>query len=88
MPHHTILRALALLALTGTGAAAQTPARPPVRQLPAPSATSADVLGSLAGIRHLPDGNVLVNDQAGRRVLLAERRRQANLEAVQAPAFD
>jgi hypothetical protein len=66
------LRTVLLLPLAASTAGAQTAARPPVRQLPAPSATSADVLGSLAGVRHLPNGNVLVNDQAGRRVLLLD----------------
>ena len=51
---------------------AQAQARPTVRMLPAPSATSAEVLSSLAAVRHLPSGNVLVNDQAGRRILLLD----------------
>ncbi|MFL5606763.1 MAG: hypothetical protein ACJ8AD_09990 [Gemmatimonadaceae bacterium] len=72
MKHQPILRTLTLLSLTVTAAGAQTANRPPVRQLPTPTATSADVLGSLAAVRHLPDGNVLVNDQAGRRLLLLD----------------
>ena len=62
---------LILVGVAGS-ASAQAPARPPVRQLPTPSATSADALGSLAAVRHLPSGNVLVNDQAGRRILLLD----------------
>jgi hypothetical protein len=61
-----------LIAVTASSVQAQTPARPPIRQLPPPSATSVDVLGSLAAVRHLPNGNVLVNDQAGRRLLLLD----------------
>jgi hypothetical protein len=72
MPHQSIRRVLTLLSLTATSIGAQTVSRPPVRQLPTPSATSADVLGSLAAVRHLPNGNVLVNDQAGRRLLLLD----------------
>ncbi len=44
----------------------------PVRQLPAPVATSSEVLGSLAAIRQLPGGNILVNDQVARRLLLLD----------------
>lgn len=51
---------------------AQTAARKtPVRQLSSPT-LSADVLRSLAAVRHLPNGNVLVHDQVGRRVLLMD----------------
>jgi hypothetical protein len=67
-----LLQAAIVLALGATIASAQTSARPPVRQLPTPSSTSIDVLGSLAAVRHLPSGNVLVNDQAGRRILLLD----------------
>jgi hypothetical protein len=55
--------------------AAQAPAKsaaPPVRPLPAPTATSTDSLGSIAAVRQLPNGNVLVNDQARRRVVLMD----------------
>jgi hypothetical protein len=51
---------------------AQTAANVPVRPLPAPTAVSTEALGSLAAVRQLPDGKVLVNDQAGRRVLLMD----------------
>ena len=47
-------------------------AKVPIRQLGTPVATSSEVLGSLAAVRHLPNGNVLVNDQARRRVLLLD----------------
>ena len=55
--------------------AAQAPAKvaaAPVRQLPAPTATSTDSLGSVAAVRQLSNGNVLVNDQARRRVVLMD----------------
>lgn len=55
--------------------AAQAPAKSaaaPVRALPAPAATSTDSLGSIAAVRQLPNGNVLVNDQARRRVVLMD----------------
>ena len=55
-------------------ARAQTAVAPtiPIRQLPAASATSTDSLGSVAAVRQLPSGNVLVNDQARRRVVLMD----------------
>ena len=70
-------RALLVLALTATAAtvsAAQSPfvAKIPLRQLPAASATSTDSIGSVAAVRQLPNGNVLVNDQARRRVVLLD----------------
>lgn len=43
-----------------------------LRQLAAPAAVSAESLGSLAAVRQLSNGNVLVNDQARRRVLLMD----------------
>ena len=52
--------------------AAQSPAKILVRPLPAPSATSTETVRSLAAVRQLPNGNVLVNDQVGRRVLLMD----------------
>ncbi|MEO7714454.1 MAG: hypothetical protein ABIV10_16195 [Gemmatimonadaceae bacterium] len=52
--------------------AAQSPAKIPVRPLPAPSATSTETVRSLAAVRQLPNGNLLVNDQVGRRVLLMD----------------
>lgn len=43
-----------------------------LRQLPAAVATSTDSIGSVAAVRQLPNGNVLVNDQARRRVVLMD----------------
>jgi hypothetical protein len=66
-------RAGALLLVAST-AVAQSPAMPkiPVRQLPAATATSTDSIGSVAAVRQLPNGNVLLNDQARRRVVLLD----------------
>ena len=63
--------------LTAVSLGAQTPSSAvkagiPVRQLATPAATSTEALGSLAAVRQLPNGNVLVNDQARRRVLLMD----------------
>ena len=69
------MKSLLLLAFAAAPLAAQAPARSaaaPVRALPAPAATSTDSLGSIAAVRQLPNGNVLVNDQARRRVLLMD----------------
>jgi hypothetical protein len=67
-----IQRIIAPILIAGA-ASAQTPAetRIPVRQLGA-TVTGTEVLRSLAAVRQLPNGNVLVNDQAGRRVLLMD----------------
>ena len=43
--------------------------RPPVRQLGAVTARSAETFTSVAGVRALTNGSVLVNDVAGRRVV-------------------
>jgi hypothetical protein len=64
------LIALSLLA-AGPLPAQGAPQKIPVRQLPAP-VVSAEALRTLAAVRHLPNGNVLVHDQGGRRVLLMD----------------
>ncbi len=43
------------------------------RQLPTAMATSTDSIGSVAAVRQLPNGNVLVNDQARRRVIMLDK---------------
>ncbi|MDB4913986.1 MAG: hypothetical protein JWM95_1630 [Gemmatimonadetes bacterium] len=43
-----------------------------VRQLPAAVATTSDSIGSVASVRQLSNGNILVNDQARRRVVLMD----------------
>jgi hypothetical protein len=63
--------ALALSAVHVAGAQTA-PAKVVTRQLAAPTATSEEILGSLAAVRQLPNGNVLVNDQARRRVVMLD----------------
>ena len=63
------MKSLLLLLLPAFPLAAQ---KIVVRPLPAPTATSTETVRSLAAVRQLPNGNVLVNDQAGRRVLLMD----------------
>ena len=65
------MKSLPLLLLSATALSAQTP-KVAIRPLPAPTATSTETVRSLAAVRQLPNGNVLVNDQAGRRVLLMD----------------
>jgi hypothetical protein len=67
----TLLRLAALGCAAASPLAAQS-AKVATRPLPAPTATSTETVRSLAAVRHLPNGNVLVNDQAGRRVLLLD----------------
>ena len=78
------LRALTLaISVAGVaGAQAQATATPSpstgaakivTRQLPVAMATSTDTIGSVAAVRQLPNGNVLVNDQARRRVIMLDR---------------
>ena len=43
---------------------------PPVRQLGPVTAVAKEPLGAISGVRQLPDGNVIVNDIVGRRVLM------------------
>ena len=68
------LSSAGVLLLVAATAVAQTPTTPkiPVRQLPAATATSSDSIGSVAAVRQLPNGNVLLNDQARRRVVLLD----------------
>ena len=67
-----------ILCITAAGAAgaqmapAPTATKVTLRQLPAAVATSTDSIGSVAAVRQLPNGNVLVNDQARRRVVLLD----------------
>jgi hypothetical protein len=68
--------ALALMLATTAVAGAQAPSAPSrivTRQLAAPVAKSDEILGSLAAVRQLPNGNVLVNDQARHRVLMLDK---------------
>jgi hypothetical protein len=67
---HSLI-ALSLLAVAGSLPAQSATPKISVRQLPAP-VVSAEPLRSLAAVRHLPNGNVIVHDQGGRRVLLMD----------------
>lgn len=63
----------AVLSAAAAGAGAQQPAaKVAVRPLGPAVATSVETIGSLAAVRQLPGGNLLVNDQARRRVLLLD----------------
>lgn len=66
------LYAALVLALFTTTASAQT-AKVVVRQLPAASATSTEEIASIAAVRYLANGNVLVNDQTRHRVILLDK---------------
>lgn len=68
MIRSVLLRSSALLALTAFTAAAQQ--RPPIRQLGAVTAKSAETFNNLVSVRPLSNGSVLVNDVAGRRVIM------------------
>ncbi|MGI9043472.1 MAG: hypothetical protein ACR2GK_05020 [Gemmatimonadaceae bacterium] len=61
-----LVAAFVPLLLVATAEAQQ---RPPVRQLGAVTARSAETFTSVAGVRALSNGSVLVNDVAGRRVI-------------------
>lgn len=61
-----------ILLLVAAPLGAQATTKLPVRPLPAPTATSKETVRSLAAVRQLASGNVLVNDQAGRRVVLMD----------------
>ncbi|MGK2962491.1 MAG: hypothetical protein ACSLFK_10145 [Gemmatimonadaceae bacterium] len=64
-----VLRLAAALAPLILAAAAEAQQRPPVRQLGAVTARSAETFASVAGVRALSNGSVLVNDVSGRRVI-------------------
>ena len=55
-----------------TGAPPRAVMGPPIRQISTASAVSKDRIGSIMGVRELPDGRVLVNDGASRRLLLMD----------------
>ncbi|HEY0997848.1 MAG TPA: hypothetical protein VGD77_17795, partial [Gemmatimonadaceae bacterium] len=58
--------------IAAPAAGAQTPATLPIRQLPPATTRSAESFGTIAGIRQLPGGRVLVNEPIKRRVLLLD----------------
>src|SRR5690349_15746340 len=45
---------------------------PPIRRIETASAVSTEQLGSITSVRELPDGRVLLNDGARRRLLLMD----------------
>src|SRR5207253_970 len=48
-------------------------AKIPIRTLGVVSATSTDTITSIAAVRHLPNGNVLLNDQTRHRVTMLDK---------------
>ena len=70
--HALVLSTAAAAIASAQGAAPSGAPKVVLRQLPAATATSTDSLGSVAAVRQLPNGNVLVNDQARRRVVLMD----------------
>jgi hypothetical protein len=58
---------IALIAAASVAGAQQ---RPPIRQLGAVTSKSTETFATIAGVRMLANGSVLVNDVAGRRVLM------------------
>lgn len=67
----TILAMSACIVTSTAGAQQRTPQRPPLRPLGQAVATS-EPIGSIAAVRALSDGRVLVNDPVSRRVLLLD----------------
>lgn len=67
-----ITRALVVCATAALPAIAGAQQRPPVRPLGPTVAKSSDSLASVSGVRPLSNGRVLVNDVAGRRLLLLD----------------
>jgi hypothetical protein len=72
MMFNPLRRAAFATVLCSTASLAQSAAGP-VRQLPAAVATSSEAVGSIAAVRGLPNGTVLVNDQVSRRVLQLDK---------------
>jgi hypothetical protein len=77
-----VVRFTAALALVAPAAFAQptgpqlNAALPPVRTLGKTIASSTELLGAVSQVRALPDGRVLVNDNAGRKVALFDKSLQ------------
>ncbi len=62
-------------AVAGTISAQQPASQPPIpiRVTAPPSATSKETVGSVMGLKQLPDGRVLVNDYARRRLIVFDK---------------
>src|SRR5687768_11944040 len=71
-----ILPAAPMLAAAQVSPPAATPATPtigpPIQRIATASALSTEQIGSIASVRELPDGRVLVNDPTRRRLLLMD----------------
>ena len=63
---------LAVLLLAPVVASAQLTPGPPIRRISTASAITTEQLGTISGIRQLPDGRVLLNDGTRRRLLLLD----------------
>lgn len=66
---------VALFAVAAASASAQqaaSAALPPIRPLGKATATSTELMGAVSQVRALPGGRVLVNDNAGRKVVMFE----------------
>lgn len=66
-----LIATLALL-LCGSASADAQAVIPPTRRISTASAVSREPIGSILAVRELPDGRVLVNDGASRRLLLMD----------------
>jgi hypothetical protein len=55
-----------------TSAPAATPSGPPVRRISTASAVSSEQIGTITGVRELPNGKLLLNDGARRRLVLMD----------------
>lgn len=58
------------LGMAAPGSAQQQPAKLPLRTVAPAAAKAPETVGAIRGLRHLPDGRVLVNDASRRRLLL------------------
>ena len=70
----------ALLLAAATAAGAQQ--RPPIRQLGAVTAKSAETFSGIAAVRPLSNGSVLVNDVTGRRIIMFDPALSARLKDI------
>ena len=70
----TFLIAFRLMHAAPAGAQAAPASTRPLKQLPPPVATSEEVFASLAGVRALSNGRVLLNDHTAHRVVLLDEK--------------
>src|SRR5215203_1942326 len=69
---HVLAAALFPAALWAQGDSASKAAGPPVRRIATASAVSTEQIGSITSVRELPNGRLLLNDGARRRLLLMD----------------